>query len=407
MTVNTANGHAWQSDPRVVWSDGKKHPRPFDNLHNAILALRLEPGLRNMLQFNEFSCKPMMVHPINEPASPYTPHDMTDEDIGGVQECLQSIGLKGISKANVLGAVHIVSRDVPVHPVKEYLSTLYTDQVIAIDTWLSDYAGCEDTPYTRMIGRKYIIGMVKRILFPGCQMDYMIVLEGAQGIGKSSLLRTLAGDQWFSDHIPDIGSKDTQMALSGKWLFEFAELHAFGKAESEHMKGFVTRRFERFRVPYKSMLEEIPRQCVFAGTTNREVYLKDETGNRRYWPVKVVGRIDSDGLANARDQLFAEALDLIVNQKEEPFPPAKFEREHIIPQQAKRYDEDVWQEKIVTYLIGLKSVTVGDILYPCLSVTHDRQDRRSQMRVVNILQALGWQSRRGTGGVRYYVPPGE
>jgi len=194
----------------------------------------------------------------------------------------------------------------------------------------------------------FLVSMVARVFRPGCQADHAPILVGPQGELKSSACLVLAGEEHFGDHMPDIHSKDASQYLRGKWLIELPELAALNKGDIESWKAFVTRREEKYRPPYARRDVVEPRQCVFAGTTNQQEFLRDATGNRRFWPIQT-GRIDIKALESDRDMILAEAVSLFKND-EQWWPDKDFERNHIVPEQEARVAVDLWLEPIADWL---------------------------------------------------------
>ena len=325
---------------------------------------------------------------------------LRDEDVIRIQEWLQHNGIPKIGKDIVHDAVRTVAVQNSFHPVRDYLDSLIWDGLPRLGTWLSHYLGAEPNPYTHGIGQMFLVSMVARVFQPGCKADYMLVLEGKQGLMKSSACRVLAG-QWFSDALPDIKSKDAQQHLRGKWLIEASEMHALSNAETAALKAFITRQEERFRPSYGRLEVVEPRQAVFIGTTNMAQYLRDETGARRFWPVKC-GPINIDALARDRDQLFAEAVHAY-NHGAKWWPDRDFERDHIAPEQSERYEADAWEQPIASFLASRLDVTVMEIASGPLMMSRRELGTAEQRRIARVLERLGGRRGKRAGDLRPWV----
>ncbi len=200
--------------------------------------------------------------------------------------------------------------------VRDYLDALVWDGVPRIDRWLVEYAGVEDSSYIRAVSRAFLVAAVRRVRQPGCSFDTMLVLEGAQGTGKSSALRILAiSDDWFTDDV-SMGSREVIEATAGKWIVEMSEIEGMGQGDVAALKAFLATRTDQARPAYQREVVKVPRQFVIVGTTSASEYLKDSTGNRRFWPVHVGRSFDLDRLRADRDQLWAEAA--VAEAKDEP-----------------------------------------------------------------------------------------
>lgn len=395
----------------LITSTGE--PRPV--LANAIHALRHAPEWEGVLWHNEFATAttarkppPWIADRTNWQDTPWS-----DRDDLLVADWMQRHDI--MVPASVAGqAVEAVARDRPFHPVREYLDGLRWDCVPRLDTWLSVHLGAADTPYIRAVGPRWLISAVARIYNPGAQADCALILEGPQGIRKSSALRIL-GQPWFTDRLSDLGSKDAAMETKGVWIIEIAELDTMSRAEVGTIKAFISRTGDRFRPPYGKRLVDLPRQCVFAGSVNPEGgYLKDATGGRRFWPV-VCGAIDMAALERDRDQLWAEA-----RQHFRSGAPWWLENRDLealaAEQQADRYSGDAWDEPIRTHLDystewrqngygetnpyrqrrpePLDDVSVAEIMETALGMEKGRWSQADQNRVVRSLVSMGFQQYR-------------
>jgi predicted P-loop ATPase len=400
VTIPLFQKHTGSEWPGLYIVDGAG--KPLANLANALTVLRTDPGLDRALAFDEMLRAPMLLHPVGHPVTEMAARPLMDKDIADIQAYMQHAGLKRIGRDDVRHAVEAHAMDNAYHPVRDYLEALKWDGRPRLNCWTMTQLGADLSGYNEEVGRMFLVSMVARIFEPGCKADHMLVLEGPQGAMKSSVCAALAGE-WFSDGLPDIGAgKDVSQHLRGKWLIEVAEMHAISKAEASLLKSFISRTVERYRPSYGRLEVIEPRQCIFIGTTNKQAYLRDETGGRRFWPIKT-GRIELDGLIEDRDQLFAEAV--VLYRAGVPWwPDKRFEHEHIAPEQAARYEGDAWEEPIRAYLAGLERTTIASVATGAVGMGLERIGTADQRRISAILTALGWKQRRANLG-RFWVKP--
>jgi hypothetical protein len=392
------------------------------NIGNILLAFKQEPELIGAFGYDQMLWCDVLLRPLLKVDPGFVPRPLTDTDIFAVQEYLQWLGFRRLGKDATYDAISKYAHEHAFHPVRTYLDGLRWDGKARLCTWLTDCFGVELNQYTVEIGTMFPVSMVARIYQPGCKVDYMMILEGEQGLLKSTACNILAGG-YFSDQLPDITNKEAFQHLRGKWLIEVAELHTYSRAAIDHFKAFLTRQVERYRPPWGRKELHEPRQCVFVGTTNKPLYLRDATGNRRSWPIKT-DAIDLNWLHRNRDQLFAEAVKLY-RAGFRWWPDRKFEREIIREEQEARYEPDAWEEPIQQYLDGLsnpKQTTVIEIAIGALGYERDpplpssfgksapirgtplnRLSPNDQNRIATVLVHLGWAPKK-SGNRRWWEP---
>ncbi|WP_414451493.1 VapE domain-containing protein [Burkholderia sp. 22PA0099] len=300
----------------------------------------------------------------------------------------------------VMNAVLLVADAAHFHDVREYLDGLEWDGVERVRSMPSKYLRVDDTEYAQLAFMKWMIAAVARVMKPGCKVDNVLILEGRQGWRKSTALKVLAGKPWFTDTPIQIGNKDTYAVMAGKWIIELAELDSLNKTDSSAAKSFFATESDRFRNFYGKRATDVHRQCVFAGSVNFDAYLKDESGNRRYWPLRCGGLVDIDGIERARDQLWAEAVHLYregvvwhVTEAERPL----FEVE-----QAERYEGDVYEDVIGRQLEYATRTTMEEILRDVLKLDSSKWTQPEQRRIGKALKSLGWIRKRESVGVRHW-----
>ncbi len=370
------------------WPDLTKSGNPRPTLRNAILAFR---RMELRFAFNLFTYRKIVE---GVPIQQYQ-GDLSDDACVLLRHVIIEKFYFDPGKDNSREAAHTLSIENPFHPVREYLAKLNWDGVARIDEWLRRYLGAEDTPLNREIGRIVLVAAVRRIRAPGTKFDTILVLEGPQGGGKSTAIKILAGEEYFSDQgILTLDSKAQMEVLEGVWLYEISELEGMSRADTGKVKAFASRAVDQGRPAYGRFKETRPRQVVFIGTTNDDKYLRDTTGNRRFWPLKV-GTIDLAGLRAGRDQLWAEAAareaeGASILLPEELWPAAQEEQEA-------RLEEDPWLDQLSSLkfrardLVGeFARLSTSTLLSVHLDIKPGGQQQYLTKRLATVMRKLGW-----------------
>ena len=268
--------------------------------------------------------------------------------------------------------------------VQEWLSSLVWDGTQRLESFFVDHFGAVASDYTHSAGKNFWLSIVARAFKPGCKVDNMIVLEGAQGVGKSTALQIIGGDWFAEQHESATNPKAFAEILQGKLLVEISEMDAFSRAEVNRVKQTVSCPSDRFRQSYGRYAVDHPRTCIFVGTTNRDDWNRDETGARRFWPI-ACGGIELESIRESRGNLFAEALVRYRQSEthwEMPLAAAQAEQEA-------RYTADPWMDPIREAIKGETAVTTRWVLDK-LGFQIERMDKKAEMRVGNCLRFMGW-----------------
>jgi predicted P-loop ATPase len=322
---------------------------------------------------------------------------------------LQSLGIQA-TRGVVDAAAEAVARRHAFNPVTDCFGGLVWDKVPRLDDWLVTYCRAEDTPVNRLIGRKFLIGMMARAFRPGCRVDHMLVLKGRQGAGKSTVASVLGG-AWHSQDLPDFRHKDSQIIATSYLVVEIPDLAAFPRSEIEHIKAFVTRTADTFRAPYGRHMETRPRRCVFIATHNPTGagFLTDLSGNRRFWPV-AVGDADIEALARNRDQLLAEAVHAY-RAKEPHWVVDEDERVLLEQVQEKDVIGEPWEDALGHWAAAQeKAFTILEAAQGALAMREADVGQSVATRIGGVFAALGWIKHRGTREGRrvyLYARPGD
>lgn len=404
LTPEAAAEQSEELAPPTSWQSSLERTQQgkFRNtLTNCKIIMSNVCGSPNVVGRNEFAANDFYL--VDTPWRSRKGDAVTDIDIVRIKFfCAENFGVEFGDNTINQALVDIADLN-RFHPVRDWLKGLSWDGKPRIDTWLKDHAGAVGPEaYLCEVSRKVLVAMVKRVFEPGCKFDHVLILEGLQGVGKSTLLRKLAGDQWFSDATLNIGDKDAVLTMQSKWLIELGELSALRRAETESLKAFITQTTDRIRAPYGKRVEEFPRQCVFIGSTNNEEYLPDLTGNRRFWPVTVTA-IAFDGISEVRAQLFAEAVQMY-RLGEPLYLDDAAVAEEALMEQAKRSQSDEWIST-VSDIIHSEAFPIGEFEIKDVAKRMDqfgahKLSPTDGQRIARCLKLLGCKPWRESTGAR-------
>lgn len=272
---------------------------------NMLIILENDPLLKDRVATDDFSHKGMVLATLPWDRERPGRREWTDNDEAGARWYMEKIyGITG--KEKLLDALSMCGRRHAFDDVKNYLALLVWDGVPRLDTLFIDYLGAADNVYTRAATRKAFTAAVARTFEPGTKFDNMVILTGAQGIGKSTILRKMGRGKWFTDGIKTFEGKEVCELIQGMWIVEISELEALNKSEVGRVKQILSQEIDRYRAAYGRNVQDCPRRCVFFGTSNNGEYLRDMTGNRRFWPVDT-------GITKPEKSVFAD-LDIEIDQ---------------------------------------------------------------------------------------------
>ena len=377
--------------------------KPFDpkSKRNVFLFMSNYDRYKGIFAYNEFTDKIMVRNcPPWDDGQDFMPREICEYDAAMLVADMETIGIK-TNKDIVWDFIAKVARNNKINPPRDYFNSLVWDRKPRLDNWLTYYLGAEkqDAEYLRLVGSKWMMAIVARIFVPGTKFDNVLVLEGKQGIKKTTafeVLSTFNGENCFLEFGGDVTNKDNLELMQGKVIVEMSELASVRKSEIEDMKLFISRRIDEYRPPYGRLKIKRPRFFILGGSTNKvgQEYLEDETGARRIWPVTCGDMIDLEGLKLNQSQLYAEAIyrykagERIWLEGDE-VALAKYE-------QSTRQAEDGWDEKIRIYLDMVTETTTLDVATG-LKLEAKDLSTRVLSRIKSSLSKIGWEEKRIEG----------
>lgn len=370
---------------------------PYKDMANVMIVLENHPYYKNTIKYNTFKQE-----------IEYNGKPLEDSDVIKIQHFMQTeVGLHGIQQSNVFSAIVHYAQKNKYDEAQDWMRSLVWDQIPRLHEWLSKSLGLPNGEYLRGVGFQWLNGMVSRIMHPGAQFDYVLMLVGPQNLGKTSFFRIIGGP-FYKSYTGQVDNKDFYLALRGAMLLDLDEGATLYKSEAIKIKSIITEVCDEYRAPYDRLMKKYPRRFVFSLSTNDNEPFRDVTGNRRYWAVDITEKVDFKWLQENRDQLFAESYHYYKNKIDIPIIP---EDEALAIQEA-HLPDDSWTEVVVDEVKKSVEYCSGDPNYSTTiaeifsNIFKDESliklDKRYEMRIGTILRKqLGLEKRQTmVGGER-------
>ena len=381
------------------------------DMANVVMVLRQHPKFVGKIRFNAFKGD-----------VEFNGHKIRDRDILSIMMAVQENVemLPNVAKTAVNDAIDYIAHENTYDELVDYLNSVVWDGEQRLATWLIRACRLEDTQYHRAVGAQWVLGMIRRAVYPGTKFDYCLVLSGRQGVGKTSVIEALGG-KWYKSYSGDVANNDFMMMLQGTLILDLDEGVAMYKSDVNKLKSMITKLSDSYRAPYGHRVETHERRCVFSMTVNNDEPLIDATGNRRFWMVFLGDdRLDSDWVRENRDQLLAEAYYAVrhnIAYEEVPHDVATEYQERAMDS-----NSDPWSANIDEYLRGFDmyckgddtfSVSTFDVYKDAIKGDVVHFDKKAQMRIGKTLKSEFCMERRKMRSVndktewRYYLTPTE